>query len=68
MYEGKAHIEVDMREKMSKLLLKHVTLRESRRIRCLVQIPGDTEGQKTDTTSLVVLGENVFVHLHPSYL
>ncbi|MCI4378255.1 hypothetical protein PGIGA_G00213880 [Pangasianodon gigas] len=55
MYEGKAQIESDVNQKVSKLLLKHATLRESRRIKCLVQIPGDTEGQTSDTTSLVVL-------------
>lgn len=61
MYEGKAQIESNVNERVSKLLLKHVTLRESRRIRCLVQIPGDTEGQISDTTSLEVLGENVLI-------
>ncbi|XP_058248840.1 cell surface A33 antigen [Hemibagrus wyckioides] len=55
MYEGKAFIETDVAKKESKLLLKHVTLRESRLIKCLVQIPGDTEGQTSDSTSLVVL-------------
>lgn len=61
MYEGKAQIETDVNGKVSKLLLKHVTLRESRRIKCFVQIPGDTEGKTSDSTSLVVLGENVLI-------
>ncbi|KAK3543360.1 hypothetical protein QTP70_018365 [Hemibagrus guttatus] len=55
MYEGKAFIETDVNKKESKLLLKQVTLRESRLIKCLVQIPGDTEGQTSALTSLVVL-------------
>lgn len=62
MYKGKAQIESNVNEKVSKLLLKQVTLRESRRIKCHIQIPGDTEGQTSDSTSLVVLGENV-LHL-----
>lgn len=61
MYEGKAFIETDVNKKESKLMLKQVTLRESRRIKCLLQIPGDTEGQTSDSTSLVVLGENVLI-------
>lgn len=61
MYEGKAQIESNVNEKVSKLLLKQVTLRESRRIKCLVKIPGDAEGQTSDSTSLVVLGENVLI-------
>ncbi|KAM9487268.1 cell surface A33 antigen isoform 2-T2 [Clarias gariepinus] len=56
MYEGKALIESDMNKKESKLILKQVTLRESRRIRCFVQIPGDTVGQTSGLTSLIVLG------------
>ncbi|TSV41650.1 Cell surface A33 antigen [Bagarius yarrelli] len=55
MYEGKAHIISDVNKQESKLLLKHVTLRESRRIKCFVQIPGDTEGQTSGLASLVVL-------------
>lgn len=61
MYEGKAYIESDMNKKESKLLLKQVTLRENRRIKCFVQIPGDTEGQISDSTSLVVVGENILI-------
>lgn len=61
MYEGKAFIETDVTKKESKLLLKHVTLRERRLIRCFVQIPGDTEGQTSALTSLVVLGKNVLI-------
>ncbi|XP_060786530.1 cell surface A33 antigen [Neoarius graeffei] len=55
LYKDKAHIQSDMNEKVSTLLLKQVTVRESRRIRCLVQIPGDAEGKTSDSTSLVVL-------------
>ncbi|XP_053483734.1 cell surface A33 antigen isoform X1 [Ictalurus furcatus] len=55
MYEGKAKIESDVNEKVSKLILKQVTLRERRRIKCFVQIPGDTEGQTSASTSLEVL-------------
>lgn len=61
MYEGKAKIESDVNEKVSKLILKQVTLRERRRIKCFVQIPGDTEGQTSASTSLEVLGENVLI-------
>lgn len=61
LYKDKAHIQSDLNEKVSTLLLKQVTVRESRRIRCLVQIPGDAEGKTSDSTSLVVLGENVFI-------
>ncbi|KAI5621343.1 cell surface A33 antigen, partial [Silurus asotus] len=55
MYEGKVQIESDVSKKVSNLILKQVTLRESRRIKCIVQIPGDTEGRTSDSTSLVVL-------------
>lgn len=61
MYEGKALIESDMNKKESKLILKQVTLRESRRIRCFVQIPGDTVGQTSGLTSLIVLGKKLFI-------
>ncbi|KAF4087366.1 hypothetical protein AMELA_G00094870 [Ameiurus melas] len=55
MYEGKARIESDVNGKVSKLILTEVTLRERRRIKCFVQIPGDTEGQTSASTSLEVL-------------
>ncbi|KAI4903042.1 hypothetical protein NFI96_033403, partial [Prochilodus magdalenae] len=54
-YEGKAQIISDVGAKTSQLVLKQVTVRESRLIRCRVQIPGDASGQTSDTTSLVVL-------------
>ncbi|XP_016418385.1 cell surface A33 antigen [Sinocyclocheilus rhinocerous] len=53
-YQGKAVIETDLDAKTSKLTLKQVTLKESRRIRCFVQIPGDIEGKTADTTFLLV--------------
>ncbi|KAL6484977.1 hypothetical protein MHYP_G00070220 [Metynnis hypsauchen] len=55
MYEGKAQITSDVEAKISQLILKEVTMRESRRIKCRVQIPGDDVGQTSATTSLVVL-------------
>ncbi|XP_035378612.1 cell surface A33 antigen, partial [Electrophorus electricus] len=55
MYEGKALIQTNLVGKESKLILKQVTLRESRRIKCRVQIPGDDEGQTLATASLAVL-------------
>ncbi|XP_072541308.1 uncharacterized protein gpa33b [Salminus brasiliensis] len=55
MYEGKVQIESNVDARVSKLILKQVTLRESRRIKCRVQIPGDSVGQTSATTSLVVL-------------
>lgn len=61
MYKGKAQIESDANAKVSKLILKQVTVRESRRIKCRVQIPGDGEGQTFATTSLVVLGEKTLM-------
>ncbi|XP_030643419.1 cell surface A33 antigen [Chanos chanos] len=54
-YEGKASIETDLDQKVSRLTLNHVTVQESRDIKCQVQIPGDDEGQTFDTTNLVVL-------------
>uniref|UniRef100_A0A672R3P9 Cell surface A33 antigen-like n=2 Tax=Sinocyclocheilus grahami TaxID=75366 RepID=A0A672R3P9_SINGR len=53
-YQGKAVIETDLDAKTSKLTLKQVTLKESRRIRCFVQIPGDIEGKTADTSFLLV--------------
>ncbi|KTF94015.1 hypothetical protein cypCar_00009265 [Cyprinus carpio] len=53
-YQGKAEIETDLNAKTSKLTLKQVTLKESRRIRCFVNIPGDIEGKTADTTLLLV--------------
>uniref|UniRef100_A0A672Q4A3 Cell surface A33 antigen-like n=1 Tax=Sinocyclocheilus grahami TaxID=75366 RepID=A0A672Q4A3_SINGR len=53
-YQGKAFIETDLTAKTSKLTLKQVTIQESRRIRCFVQIPGDIEGKTADTTFLLV--------------
>ncbi|KAF4108909.1 cell surface A33 antigen [Onychostoma macrolepis] len=53
-YQGKALIETDLTAKTTKLTLKEVTLKESRRIRCFVQIPGDIEGKTADTTFLLV--------------
>uniref|UniRef100_A0A8C2QBG4 Glycoprotein A33 (transmembrane), paralog b n=1 Tax=Cyprinus carpio TaxID=7962 RepID=A0A8C2QBG4_CYPCA len=53
-YQGKAEIETDLNAKTSKLTLKQVTLKESRRIRCFVNIPGDIEGKTADTTFLLV--------------
>ncbi|XP_050975277.1 cell surface A33 antigen isoform X2 [Labeo rohita] len=53
-YKGKAFIETDLTAKASKLTLKEVTLKESRSIRCFVQIPGDIEGKSSDTTFLLV--------------
>ncbi|XP_073702502.1 cell surface A33 antigen [Garra rufa] len=53
-YQGKASIETDLDAKSSKLTLKEVTLKESRTIRCFIQIPGDIEGRTSDTTFLLV--------------
>ncbi|XP_051762747.1 cell surface A33 antigen isoform X7 [Ctenopharyngodon idella] len=53
-YEGKIMIDFDSAAKTSKLTLKQVTLKESRKIRCYVQIPGDIDGRTSDTTSLLV--------------
>uniref|UniRef100_A0A3B4D1Y9 Ig-like domain-containing protein n=2 Tax=Pygocentrus nattereri TaxID=42514 RepID=A0A3B4D1Y9_PYGNA len=55
MYEGKAEITSDVDARISQLILKQVTMRESRRIKCRVQIPGDDMGQTSATTLLVVL-------------
>ncbi|XP_052421661.1 cell surface A33 antigen isoform X4 [Carassius gibelio] len=53
-YQGKAMIDTDLNAKTSKLTLKQVTLKESRRIQCFVQIPGDIDGKISDTTFLLV--------------
>ncbi|KAK2904874.1 hypothetical protein QQF64_033017 [Cirrhinus molitorella] len=53
-YKGKASIETNLDAKTSKLTLKEVTLKESRTIRCFIQIPGDIEGRQSDTTFLLV--------------
>lgn len=50
-------IDLDITAKTSKLTLKQVTLKESRKIRCYVQIPGDIDGKTSDTTSLLVQGK-----------
>uniref|UniRef100_W5K4C1 Glycoprotein A33 (transmembrane), paralog b n=1 Tax=Astyanax mexicanus TaxID=7994 RepID=W5K4C1_ASTMX len=55
MYEGKIQIDSNVNTRVSTLTLKQATLRENRRIKCRVNIPGDTVGQTTATTSLVVL-------------
>ncbi|XP_066542013.1 cell surface A33 antigen [Hoplias malabaricus] len=54
MYVGKAQIISDVNTRVSKLKLTQVTVRESRRIRCRVKIPGDDIGQTSATTSLEV--------------
>ncbi|XP_077072902.1 cell surface A33 antigen isoform X4 [Siphateles boraxobius] len=53
-YEGKATIDTDLNAKTSKLTLKQVTLKESRIIKCYVQIPGDIDGKTADNTFLLV--------------
>ncbi|XP_051565039.1 cell surface A33 antigen-like isoform X1 [Myxocyprinus asiaticus] len=53
-YVDRAIIETDLEARKSTLLLKQVTLKESRKIKCSVQIPGDIDGQPSDTTSLLV--------------
>ncbi|XP_076857638.1 cell surface A33 antigen [Brachyhypopomus gauderio] len=55
MYEGKALIQSNLVTKESKLILKQVTLRESRNIKCRVQIPGDDQGKTSASAALVVL-------------
>lgn len=57
-YEGKAVIATDLVARQSMLTLKQVSMKESRKIRCYVQIPGDNEGRTSDTTSLLVQGES----------
>lgn len=50
-------INSDIDAKTSKLTLKQVTLKESRRIKCYVQIPGDIDGKTADSTFLLVQGK-----------
>ncbi|XP_067301171.1 cell surface A33 antigen isoform X2 [Pseudorasbora parva] len=53
-YKGRADIVTDLDAKTSKLTLKQVTLKESRKIKCYVQIPGDSDGKTSDTAFLLV--------------
>ncbi|XP_065107458.1 V-set and immunoglobulin domain-containing protein 2 [Paramisgurnus dabryanus] len=53
-YQGKASIETNLITRQSMLTLKQVSSKESRPIRCYVQIPMDNEGQTADTTLLLV--------------
>ncbi|KAI7808414.1 cell surface A33 antigen [Triplophysa rosa] len=53
-YEGKASIATELAARKSMLTLKQVSMKESRKIRCYVQIPGDNEGQTSGTTFLLV--------------
>nr|XP_055071874.1 cell surface A33 antigen [Misgurnus anguillicaudatus] len=53
-YEGKASIETNLNTQQSMLKLKQVSIKESRPIRCYVQIPEDIEGQTSDSTFLLV--------------
>ncbi|TRY59300.1 hypothetical protein DNTS_033540 [Danionella cerebrum] len=53
-YISRASIVTDLNAKSSQLTLRQLTLKESRRIRCYVQIPGDIEGKSADTTLLLV--------------
>lgn len=57
-YEGRAFLEVDVDKHISTLHLKKVTIQDSRRFQCSVNIPNDDEGQTADVTTLLVLGEN----------
>ncbi|XP_056321975.1 cell surface A33 antigen [Danio aesculapii] len=53
-YVNRVSIETDLTTKTSTLTIKQVTQKESRKIRCYVQIPGDIEGKPADTTFLLV--------------
>lgn len=56
-YEGRATLEVDLIQRVSKLHLKQVTVSDSRRFQCSVVILDDDEGTTAASTSLLVLGE-----------
>ncbi|KAA0715619.1 A33 antigen Glycoprotein [Triplophysa tibetana] len=53
-YQGKASIATDLATLKSILTLKQVSMKESRNIRCYVQIPGDNDGQTSASTFLLV--------------
>ncbi|XP_035030914.2 cell surface A33 antigen-like [Hippoglossus stenolepis] len=54
-FEGRATLEVDLKNRVSTLTLKKVTMRDSRRFQCSVLIPNDDEGTTAASTSLLVL-------------
>ncbi|KAL2081515.1 hypothetical protein ACEWY4_023368 [Coilia grayii] len=54
-YKGKASMANDVAAGVSSLTFSHVSLQENRVFQCSVQIPGDNDGQLSDTTRLLVL-------------
>lgn len=58
-YKGRATMTNDVQSTsgVSTLSFSHVTMQENRVFQCKVQIPGDNDGEPSDTTQLVVLGK-----------
>ncbi|KAG7503007.1 cell surface A33 antigen [Solea senegalensis] len=54
-YEGRATLVVDTDQRVGKLHLTKVTMKDSRRFQCSVLIPNDDEGTTIASTSLLVL-------------
>ena len=57
-YEGRASLDVNIDQRISRLSLKKLTMQDSRRYQCSVRIPGDDEGNVGAITSVLVLGES----------
>lgn len=58
-YEGRVTMANDVKATpgVSTLSFSSVTMNENRVFQCSVQIPGDNDGEPSDTTRLVVLGK-----------
>ncbi|XP_014854838.1 PREDICTED: cell surface A33 antigen [Poecilia mexicana] len=54
-YEGRATLEVDVGRGEATLLLKKLTMEDSRHYQCSVRIPNDDEGTPIASTSVLVL-------------
>ncbi|XP_054471502.1 cell surface A33 antigen [Anoplopoma fimbria] len=54
-YDGRAFVEVDVKNQVSTLRLTNVNMQDSRSYQCSVRIPNDDEGTTGAITSLLVL-------------
>ncbi|XP_053471942.1 cell surface A33 antigen-like [Ictalurus furcatus] len=54
-YANRASLQVDIAKGWANLTLSSLTLKDSRVYRCSVQIPKDSQGKPSDTTTVVVL-------------